>query len=602
MQKERGNTAGYLGSGGTQFVTELKAQRELTNVAIVNFHSLIDSIDMASLNINYVTLLQNGIKAIDDIESVRQQADSLQNTSSVIPYYTSTIGNLLDTVLIASTLSTNNSITRRMSAYANFLYAKEQAGLERATVNGALTSGKFTDASYDTFTALTTRQDTFLKLFMTAAANDEVAQYQAATTDPSFAEVDRMRAVAREKAKIGGFDIVPKYWFDTITQKIDLMKQVEDLMADNIFAQLSTNTFDARMHVIMPLLITLGALFVSISVGGLTARDMIHRINIIKNKLTIVVQDKNLNEQTGLQSKDEIGSIAQSVDSMVASMRDIFGELAEQTAANHNIVSKLVNTTDAVDNKLSHSKQLAQENIEHGTDIGTIIDTSIQDSVNTKESIELAVTDLASMTETIKNLADDVQKGNELEQDVSSGINQLAQDAEAMKNVLTVIGEIAGQTNLLALNAAIEAARAGENGRGFAVVADEVRKLAEKTQYSLEEINKIINAFLQSIFTANEKINVNAQNMQKLVSQADQVADGANKLSDNMKQVLATAQTSMECSSKVDDKSKQMINAGQSIDDAMNDVQTNILSLQEISNAIDDNANTISQMLSEFKL
>jgi len=67
-------------------------------------------------------------------------------------------------------------------------------------------------------------------------------------------------------------------------------------------------------------------------------------------------------------------------------------------------------------------------------------------------------------------------------------VQGLADAAQKIGEVVSLIQDIASQTNLLALNATIEAARAGEAGKGFAVVASEVKSLAAQTAKATEEI------------------------------------------------------------------------------------------------------------------
>src|SRR5205814_8058379 len=96
----------------------------------------------------------------------------------------------------------------------------------------------------------------------------------------------------------------------------------------------------------------------------------------------------------------------------------------------------------------------------------------------------------------------------------------LAEQAQAIGEIIAAVNDIAEQTNLLALNAAIEASRAGEHGRGFSVVAGEVKALADQSKKATAQVRQI----LGEIQKATNKAVLSTEEVSKGVAAATRVA------------------------------------------------------------------------------
>jgi len=170
-------------------------------------------------------------------------------------------------------------------------------------------------------------------------------------------------------------------------------------------------------------------------------------------------------------------------------------------------------------------------------------DSNLEFSQEVLQSLDNVTTKINESVTQMAVLENQIIQTHEGEMLVNENLKSLTENAEDIKNILTIISDISDKTNLLALNAAIEAARAGEHGRGFAVVADEVRLLAENTQKSLTEINASVNIIVQSIIDSSNNVENNAKSTIELVDISKQLQESLAQARD---EVADTHQKSLD--------------------------------------------------------
>ncbi|MFH1134792.1 MAG: methyl-accepting chemotaxis protein [Pseudomonadota bacterium] len=251
-----------------------------------------------------------------------------------------------------------------------------------------------------------------------------------------------------------------------------------------------------------------------------------------------------------LQSKDELGALAQSFNFMTESLRKktelasriAVGDLRVDVvlASEKDSLGTALRTMVATLNDLL--AQIRDSTYQVASGSGEVADSSqalsqgASEQAASLEEIGSSMTEVGSQTKTNAENAsqanklalgarDAAEQGNKKMSEMISAMGEINESSREIAKIIKAIDDIAFQTNLLALNAAVEAARAGKHGKGFAVVAQEVRNLAGRSAKAARETAELIESSVKKVEKGAEIVNLTADSLGQIVETVTKAAD-----------------------------------------------------------------------------
>lgn len=285
IQKERGISAGFIGSKGEKFIKELKHQRTLTNESKAIFENFILKNSFANQNTH--------IKKIQEklfyLEKIRKEVDELKLTlNEELKAYNQITNSIINSMNILQIKKQNSQIDNKLQVLLYLVNIKEFAGLERAMLSNTFSKKNLQKEDYNKIIEFISLQKNNIESLKNITTIEDLDYFYKTYNSKLIENMQSFRKKIYNFNNLQIEDSDAKLWWELSTKRIDALGEVIEYFVKKVLNNsnfLKDSIINSLIYSFILWIVSIAAsIFSIIAIKNIVKKENISFKNLKKQK------------------------------------------------------------------------------------------------------------------------------------------------------------------------------------------------------------------------------------------------------------------------------------------------------------------------------